>query len=158
MVGHPRINTKTSLRFATAADFFASNAYALPGGDTEAMPEYVATSSAIVNHNSYLSDFTLGGGVGDSHFKAHELEGMLREGDVDSALIRGRLDFSGDTVDSLTTHSFEIAIPATTLSIMELLRDILGNGVDNDLDGVIDDSDELALGTESSLIPNISET
>ena len=208
MPGHPRINTKTSQRFATAADFFASNVFTALDGDSEAMPEYHPLKPVLAQ-NPYLADFSLGGGVGDSHFRAHELEGVLREGDIDAQLIRGRLNHSGIDADRFTTHSFEIAIPATSRSVLELLRDrlslefdgedqkevfniftsdrhqnkegdrsfemkyiskdmlmggrfnlipILGNGVDNDLDGVIDDSDELNLGRESFRIPDISET
>ena len=207
LVGHPRINTKTSLRFASAADFFASNVYALPSGDSEAMPEFIATTFGITDHNPYLSDFGLGGGVGDSHFVANELEGILRQGDIDGPLLQGRLDLPVDAAESVTTHSFEIAIPATSLSIIELLRDrialefegedrkaifniftgnrfvdpntnnsfemkylskemlmggrfnlipFIGDGVDDDLNGVVDNSSELALGLESSFIPEIS--
>jgi hypothetical protein len=209
MFGHPRINTKTSYRFGTAADFFASNSYTMLEGDDEAMPEYIATTGFLSDQNPYLSDFSLRGGVGDSLFNAQELEGILRRGDVDGALLNSRLGIFGDAVDSVTTHSFEIAIPATTTSILELLRNkialefedadqktifniftsdryidpdtedefemkyiskdmlmggrfnlipIIGNGVDNNLDGVIDNSVELARGTESSRIPGISKT
>ncbi len=209
MIGHPAINTKTGFRFATAADFFASNTYTVLDGDEEGMAQYLPTSIGVRNHNPYLSDFGLGGGVGDSHYRPHEFEAALRRGDVDSTLLRSRLFLPGNAVDSLTTHSFEIAIPATTLSYPELLRDrialehqaadlktvyniftgdryidpdteeafemkyiskdmlmggrfnlipIIGNGVDNDLDGVIDDSEEFSLGNESSFIPGIFVT
>ena len=209
MLGHPLINTRTSARFATAADFFAVNTYAKLEGDDDTMPEFFAFTP-VVTQNPYLSDFSLGGsGVGDSHFLAHELEGILRRNDVDGLLLGGRLNPSDATVGAVTTHSFEIAIPATTLSITELLRDrialehdgenqkeifniftsnfffdtkteesfemkyiskemlmggrfnlipIIGNGIDNDLNGVVDNIDELSLGQEGRVIDNVFQT
>ena len=209
MLGHPLINTKTSARFATAADFFVSNSYAKLKNDDDAMPEFFAFTP-VETQNPYLSDFSLGGsGVGDNHFLPHELEGILRRNDIDGQLLGGRLNLSDATVGAVTTHSFEIAVPATTLSITELLRDrialehdeenqkeifniftansyidekteesfemkyiskemlmggrfnlipIVGNGIDNDLNGVVDDINELSRGQEGAIIENAAQT
>ena len=215
LFGYPRTGNTTEFRFATSADLFSSGARGYsPVGGADVMPEFINTAGVVTDDNPYLSDFSIGGGVGDSHYRATELEGLLRRNDIDADLINGRLDDLGVAIDKVTTHSFEIAIPAVPRSIAVLLRDelreegfssattrraayniftsdfhtdpnsgqqfemkylskdmlmggrfnlnaFLGNGVDNNLDGRVDDINELAAGTENTRTPpgaNITET
>ena len=210
LFGHPQTNRLTSLRFATACDLFASTSLGAKPGDPEAMPGIVA-GDVVVDMTPYISDFSLIGGNGDNHFTPMELESLLRQNDVDAPLLGERLScLPEDAAAQVTTHSFEIAIPAVPFSIAELLRDKIantiaeeddreliyniftsnsffddvnekvyemkyiskdmllggkfdlnrpiGNGVDDDRNGVVDDSDELALELESTRIPTIPET
>ena len=130
LFGTPTAPNYLGGHYSTALPFLAEAPLSLvPGADN--FPSFVfsanLTADAKLTANPYASDFSVGGGAGDSHFQAAELESLLRQSDIDGGLQGGRLydDFSAvrNQVDSVTTHSFEVAIPTATSSIMELLRD-----------------------------------
>ena len=121
----------------------------------------------------YTVNFGQTSGSGDSLFSAGELEAILRPLDSDSLDLPNRLSALVAAGAPVTTHSFEVSVPASPLSIMERLlggiptatplptknmialsltpRDALlgkkldinrplGNGMDEDGDGVIDNN------------------
>ena len=210
LFGHPVPNTLSGFLFGTGVDFYASTSLAFPGANADEFPEFVGGTAITGVNNSvspYLSDFSIGGGVGDSHIQPFEFESILRKHDVDSNLTATRISDAlrsqlRTNSESLTTDSYEVAIPATPRSILELLRDrilarngnnvaamqstfriligadptpggdiiqliskemlmggrfdlnrALGNGVDDDGDGVIDDLEELELVAQDTSNP-----
>ena len=198
LFGHPVSPQYLGGLFGSALPFLAESTLVRPvtAGPDE-LPYFVRTttnltSDAKLTVNPYASSFALGGGVGDFHFQPAELESIYRANDTDGNLIGGRLfdDFSTirNSASKVTTDSFEVAVPANTRSVIELLRErvrtevgntdmnavvrefltgnidphnriiskemilggrfnlnrFLGNGIDDDFDGVIDDAQELA--------------
>ena len=115
-------------QFTTATPMpFASNAF--PGFTS---PSAVADPKSSIS--AYAADFSVIGGVGDSHFQAFEMERLLRPNDIDSFLASFRP--SGDNLfdigsinsnpEQFTTDSFEVNVPTSRLSVFELLRDEIG--------------------------------
>ncbi len=198
--------------YGTALPFLSEGALTFPPnslGTADDFPSYFLTPTDLTTDvkltaSPYASDFSAGGGVGDSHFQATELESIYRGNDIDGSLMGGRLYDDFPTVrsnaSSVTTDSFEVAVPASPRSIVELLRERvrdavgdaamndvvrefmlgtidpankyisnemllggrfdlnrpLGDGLDNDGDGVIDDAQELgatAQGTSGYTAP-----
>ena len=208
LFGTPRAPEYVGGLFGTSLPFLSEAALTLPApaaGNVDDFPSYYVdptdlTSDVKLTASPYASDFSVGGGVGDRHFLASELESIYRANDIDGSLLGGRLyDFSTvrGNAGKVTTDSFEIAIPAAPRSIVELLRERvrdepsittdadmrevvrefllgtinpvnkyiskemllggrfdlnrpLGDGLDNDGDGAIDDAEELGATAQST--------
>ena len=121
--------------FSTAADLFGQ--LSLSSATATTMPEYAIPSTplaGVATANPYRVNFSLSGSPIDSLYTATELEAILRAADGDAPRIPTRLATPGGTDliptakrGSVTTHSFEIARPATTGSLVVKLNKILAD-------------------------------
>ena len=134
----PTINTGTN--FSMAADLLGEYAVVTTVDDSDAidrnmrLPGFITPNTGLdpsIN-SPYNSYFTRSGGIGESFFTAVELEGLLRSNDYDTSLSAARLNDKvqgGPPValngDLLTSHSFEVNMPATGRSFVERLNDKL---------------------------------
>ena len=135
LFGHPSSLLNTGNLFSTGSDIFGRGV--IGRGNvfgTDSWPEFVSgpvlTDAATVS--AYSANFSVASGVGDDFFRASEMEALLRSFDVDNNLIDSRLRELGiaDERDSLTTHSFNVAMPP--VSVLELLRQATNNSTEYD--------------------------
>jgi hypothetical protein len=126
--------------FSTGGDIlgqFTLERQTTTGFGEDSLPEF-NTLSVVANTASrrspYNADFSINGGIGDQHFGATDLEGMIRGNDIDSSLLYSRLSetnysslYTNENQHRVTTHSFEVAMPAYPVTAGQLLRRELEN-------------------------------
>ena len=105
------------------------------GSDTavlDAMPRLFAKTGfenlpAGTDDIPYDKDFRLGGGTGSNLFEPWEMEALLRPFDNDANLMSSRLLPLITNVNAVTTDSFEVNVPAVSISPARRLNRILIN-------------------------------
>lgn len=99
------------------------------------LPEFAIPTTTLTSAISpYQVNLGLGGSPLDNLFTPEELEGVLRANDADATFLPTRLRDLVDGVtlasgnlasNHVTTHSFEITLPATTGSLVRKLNNLL---------------------------------
>ena len=121
--------------FATGSNLAGQFTFGSDASEIDAMPRLIAKTgyenlAAGTDDIPYDKDFRLGGGTGSSFYEPWELEALLRPFDNDAKLMSSRLLPLIANANAVTTDSFEVNVPAVSISPARRLNAILiANGV-----------------------------